>query len=143
MNSTDAQLSVVDAVNQSEIHSLDRLLSSGDPKNPDSIKQFETAVEGIHAAILHSFKITGRLSLAIEDPSRAAGLWQSYIQFCDDALRVLNASKEKFQRHAGASDLYDLTLDYRNEASNRRQQNHHAAECLKMGIPEGLFPTNS
>jgi hypothetical protein len=143
MKSSETELSVVDAVNRSEVHSLDRLLLNGDPKSPDSIKEFETAVAGIRAAILHSFKITGGLSLATEDPAKAAQLWDSYIRFCDEALRVLSASKDKFLHHGGASDLYDLTLDYRNEASNRRQQNLHAAECLKLGIPKGLFPTNS
>jgi hypothetical protein len=139
MDALDNQLEAVNAVNVSEIRMMDRLVATADAGNPESSTKLHHSVQGIQAAILHSFKIQGHLSLQTEDPTEAANLWQSYIEFCDDALRALKAAKDKFQNEA-AREVYDLALDYRNEASQRRQQNLHAAECQKITVPKGLFP---
>jgi hypothetical protein len=98
---------------------------------------FDRRVRNAEAAVIHTYQITAHAFLREEDPKKAAVLWKEMARFCESALVILKDLKLKYPT-CGASEVYNVTLDYRVQAQKRYFQNLQDSECRT--IPEGIFP---
>ena len=129
----------LNSVNRCQVAEMEKLGKQLDPKAETSCKVFGVQVRKVQAAVIHTYQITAFASLREADPALAATLWKSLMEFCENALRVLQSLKDLYP-YCGAPELYDLALDYRSEAEKRYHQNLQDSECVKMQPPAGLFP---
>jgi hypothetical protein len=112
-----------------------------DPSETESCKMFGVQVRNVEAAIVHTYALIAHSAIREASPEVAAGLWKNMVEQCDQALRVLRKFKDLFPE-CGTPELYNLTLDYRQEAEDRYRQNSEDAQC-QTAIPAGLFPSQS
>jgi hypothetical protein len=132
---TGENLDVVDAVNRCQI---DQLRKAGSQLNPATdCAQFGKHVNNVQAVVVHTYQLIAWRAVRQADPKDAAKLWKSMVDLCDAALEVVKEYKGIYP-YGGTPELYDLTLDYRNEAQKRYCQNLEDSECPTM--PAGLFP---
>jgi hypothetical protein len=135
MNDVSDSLDYVSAVNRSQIAELKK---AGAELNPVADHaRFGKHVGNVQAAVIHTYQLTAWRAIRKSDPKEAALLWKEMADLCDEALIVLNEFKAVYP-NCGTPELYDLALDYRNEAQKRYFQNLEDSECPTM--PVGLFP---
>jgi hypothetical protein len=128
-------LDILEAVNRSQI---DQLKNAGLELDPAVDRaRFSKHVSNVQAMVVHTYQLIAWQAVRQPDPKEAARFWKAMTELCDAALTVLKEYKSVYP-HCGTPELYDLTLDYRNEAQKRYIQNVEDAECAK--IPPGLFP---
>jgi hypothetical protein len=136
----DECFDVVAAVNQRQIDELEKAGKSCELKAGDFGAEFAKNVRNLEAAVRHTYQIAAWMAGRELDSRKAALLWKTMDDFCDQALKSLKQWQEVFP-NCGTPELYDLTLDYKNEAYKRYSQNlQDADECLKNPPPHGLFP---
>lgn len=101
---------------------------------------FSGHVRSVEAAIIHTCQITAHRAIREADreadPKAAAAHWEKMVKFCDAAFEVVTALRGKFPG-CGTSQLYDLVLEYREQADKRFYQNLRDSEIGEP--PEGLF----
>ncbi len=71
-------------------------------------------------------------------PDIAAKLWKEMVGFCEEAINALWKLKNLYSG-CGTPELYDLALDYRQQAEERYRENLEDSQC-QTPIPKGLFP---
>jgi len=135
MNDSGESLDLVNAVNRSQIAEMKKAGSELNPATDGA--GFGKHVANVQAAVIHTYQLTAWRAIRKSDPKEAATLWKEMADLCDAALIVLKELKEVYP-HCGTPELYDLALDYRNEAQKRYYQNLEDSEC--QTIPVGLFP---
>jgi hypothetical protein len=135
-------LEILNSVNRCQVAEMEKAGRELDPQHFDSCNIFANHIRNVQAAIIHTYQFTAVAALRESDPTLAANLWKEMSQLCDSALKALKALKDTYP-HCGTPQLYDLTLDYRSEAEKRYYQNLQDAECAKMPIPMGLFPSKN
>jgi hypothetical protein len=133
-----SELTLLDEVNRCEIRRFQAFTDAQHADDPKSCEMFYEESRRIEAAIVHTFQVVSHLALREPDTTATATLWMAYTEMCDEALQVLKSSKEKFP-NCYADTLYDLALDYRMEASARRDRNQLATECRKETAHLQLF----
>ena len=106
---------------------------------PDACVLFSQKVQNLEAAIKHTYQIIAYRASKEPDPEKAAMLWKEMDEFCTLSLQSLKKWKDVFPS-CGTPVLYDLTLDFKNEAYRRYLQNLQDAEWTKTPPPNGLFP---
>jgi hypothetical protein len=124
---------VIDAINQSAIALIEKDSMSDEVPN----KVFNQHVMGLQSTIVYNYQLTAQVAVYEKSPERAAALWKGYLELCDKALVALNKAKSKFP--GGANDLYDLILDYRDEALSRHHENAQDAEWLTSARSNPVF----
>ncbi len=129
----------LNSVNRCQIAEMEKAAKEFDPNKSGSGETFSLHVRSVQAAVIHTYHLTAFASLREPDAARAAVLWKEMVTFCEQALTSLKLLKERYPL-CGASELYDLALDYRSEAEKRYHQNLQDAECARMPTPNGLFP---
>ncbi len=134
MTLTAENFDLVKAVNACQIAELKRVGSVFDSTN---CIEFYRVVRNVESAVIYTYQLIARASIQEADPQKAAEHWKIMLNFCDAALGELKQIKLKFPS-CGASDVYNLTLDYRTQVHKRYIQNIQDSECQTM--PEGLFP---
>jgi hypothetical protein len=122
------------AVNECQIAELKKAGSELDPDKDGTV--FAGHVRNVQAAVIHTYQLTATASIRQADPRIAATLWKDMASFCEGALVVLKDLKGRYYQ-CGVTDLYDLVLDYREQAQKRYYQNLQDSEC--QTIPPGLF----
>jgi hypothetical protein len=105
--------------------------------DPANCVDFYRRVRNAEAAVIHTYQLTAHASLREEDPLKASVLWKEMVKFCESVLVILRDLKVKYPE-CGASEVYNVTLDYRVQAQKRYFQNLQDSECQTM--PEGIFP---
>ena len=93
---------------------------------------------GVQSALMFKYAIIAHLAIREKFPEGAANLWKEMVSFCEEAIKVLWKLKNLYPG-CGTPELYDLALDYRQQAEERYQQNLEDSQC-QTPIPEGLFP---
>jgi hypothetical protein len=134
----DECLDLVTMVNRCQIAELEEAGSKAGSE-ADGRAIFTRQVENLEAAIKHTYQIVAFKASRETDPEKAALLWKEMDEYCLLSLRTLRKWKEIFPS-CGTPYLYDLALDYRNEAYRRYSQNLQDAEWAKTPPPSGLFP---
>src|SRR5208337_468445 len=76
---------------------------------------FANLVRNVEAAVIHTYQMSAFASTQEPDPKKAAMIWKEMTEYCESALTVLKDLKDKYY-YCGASQLYDLVLDYRGAA---------------------------
>jgi len=127
-------LDFLDAVNKCQIKELMKAAEAFDPV--ENCVEFYKHVRNVQSAVIHTYQLTAYAAIRQENPKKAATLWKAMADFCDCALNALRELRTKHQ-HCGTSDLYDLALDYKDQAQKRYYQNLQDSEC--QTIPAGLF----
>jgi len=128
-------LDILDAVNKCQVAELKKAGLELDPTTDST--EFFHRVRNVQSAVIHTYQLTAFASIREADPKQAAAKWKAMADFCEGALVVLRDLKKKY--HAcGTAELYDLALDYREQAQKRYYQNLQDSEC--QTIPAGLFP---
>jgi hypothetical protein len=133
---------LINRVNRSELERFRKFSESTKLSDAHAAQEFRRLAMGVQAVIVHTYPLAAQLALREENPKISADIWGEYIELCDSALDLLRDAKTRLPQ-SDADSLYDLTLDYRNEALERQQQNLRAAECEKMQIPAHWFPSQS
>ncbi len=133
------EMDVVDTVNRCNISEMEKLGESLDPQQPGACEKFGAQVAGVHAALVHTYRIVSFVGVRTENPKIAAQYWKRMGEFCDLALSALKTLKEKFP-YCGTPAVYDLALDYKLASDERYNQNILDSECLNLEIPTDLFP---
>lgn len=133
-----SELDLVDTVNRCNISEMEKVGAALDPNHHDSCQTFAIHVQGVHAALLHTYRIVAYAAVREADPGRAALHWKRMSEFCELAIKVLKKVKDKFP-NCGTSAVYDLALDYKIASDERRSENLRDSECLNLKIPAGLF----
>jgi hypothetical protein len=116
---------------------VQRFEEYGTAANANS-KAFQKHVLSIQSILVHMWQVTAALAIGEKEPADAARLWKDYLEWCDRALNALRKCKDRFP-DAGADDLYDLALDYRNQAQSRYQNNIQDAEWQKKAQSDILL----
>jgi hypothetical protein len=116
---------------------LSELKKAGLNYNSATSLEFCRRVHNVEAAVIHTYQLTALASIREEDPQKASTHWKDMVDFCDSALNVLKELEDKHPG-CGASEVYNVALDYRAQAHKRFIQNLEDSECQTM--PEGLFP---
>jgi hypothetical protein len=132
------ELETIQELNRCQISDMKKVGESLDPAHPDSCGVFSQKVFNLQCALVNTYQIVAHLSLKEPDPGKAALMWKQISEVCDMALSTLKQLKDVYP-HCSASDLYDLTLDFKLAADRRRRANEQDAECLKTALPTGLF----
>ena len=112
-----------------------------DPSNQESCEAFKKRVMAVQSALVFRYAISAHLSIQEKSPEKAANLWKEMATFCEDAIKVLWKLKNLYSA-CGAPELYNLALDYRQQAQERYQLNLEDSQC-QTPIPKGLFPNPS
>ncbi|HEY3856589.1 MAG TPA: hypothetical protein VGO67_19565 [Verrucomicrobiae bacterium] len=134
MTLTAENFDLLKTVNACQIAELKRVGSIFDSTN---CLEFYRVVRNVESAVVHTYQLIARASIQEEDPKKASEHWKFMLNFCNSALKELKQIKSKYPS-CGASDVYNLTLDYRAQVHKRYIQNIQDSECQTM--PEGLFP---
>src|SRR5665213_2575427 len=116
MTLTANNLDILDAVNRCQIAELKKAGSELDPAM--DCTEFYHRVRNVQSAVIHTYQLTAYASSRESDPKKAAALWKTMTDFCEDALVVLRELRVKY-KSCGTSELYDLAIDYRQEAQQR------------------------
>jgi hypothetical protein len=132
------EMETIQELNRCQISDMKKVGESLDPALPNSCEIFSEKVFNVQCAIVNTYQIVAHLSLREPDPAKAAGLWKQVGEVFDMALKTLKGLKDVYP-HCSASNLYDMTLDFKLEADKRRRANEQDAECLKTPLPIGLF----
>ncbi|MGA2864994.1 MAG: hypothetical protein ABSF95_10975 [Verrucomicrobiota bacterium] len=112
-----------------------------DPSQIESREAFGAHVRNVQAAIIHTYALIAHASVQETSAEAAAALWKGMVELCEDALKVLWKLKSLYP-NCGTPELYDLTLDYRQEAEERYHQNLEDSQC-QTPVPAGLFPNKN
>jgi hypothetical protein len=131
-------LEIIGTVNRCQIGAMEKAGRELDPSDDDSCAEFGNHVSSVKAAIIHTYALVACAAIREKSPEEAAALWRTMVEFCDDSLRVLRKLKDLYP-HCGTPELYDLTLDYRQQAQERYLSNSEDSQC-QIPIPAGLFP---
>jgi hypothetical protein len=99
---------------------------------------FEDKVKLVEGFMRQVWRIAVQTSRNTDELESIASIWQSFISFCDDVVRISEAYKDAFL-HGETSELYDLALDYRIAAQERYNDVLEEIRCLKIETPAGLF----
>jgi hypothetical protein len=129
---------VVEKVNEDQLQEMRRAISSLDPKAESSAEKLHRHLKGLEAMVVYNYQIAAYNAVRL-NAEKAAREWESYLHLCNAALRALGEAKAKFA-DATTPEVYDLTLDYKSAATERRDFNRNIIECQKLEIPAGLFP---
>jgi hypothetical protein len=130
MELTADNFDLIKAVNDCQISDLKNAV-------PTDCVDFYRRARNAEAAVIHTYQLTAHASLREADPLKAANLWKDMVKFCESILVILKDLRQKYPG-CGASEVYNVTLDYRVEAHKRYFQNLQDSEC--QTIPEGIFP---
>jgi hypothetical protein len=137
-----SELDLVDTVNRCNISEMEKVGTELDPDDVNSCQTFAVHVNGVHAALIHTYRIVSYVAIRETDPGRAAEHWKKMSQFCDLTIKALKKLKDKFP-NCGTNSVYDLALDYKLASDERYCQNLRDSECQNLKIPAGLFQTKS
>ncbi len=131
-------LKIINTVNRCEVHAMETAGKELDPSREDSCEKFRLHVREVQSALVHTYAVIAHLSIQQSSPESAANLWKEMIGFCEEALKVLWKLKNLYSG-CGTPELYDLALDYRQQAEERYRANLEDSQC-QTPIPKGLFP---
>src|SRR5438876_854270 len=131
-------LDIITTISRGQVEAMAAAGRSLDPGQYDSCEVFRHHVREVQAALVYRYAITALLSMGQSSPESAANLWKETVGFCDETIKVLWKLKDLYSG-CGTTELYDLALDYRQQAQERYQQNLEDSEC-QTPIPKGLFP---
>lgn len=129
----------IDQSNKCQILKLEKSFKELDPNHHASCEAFSSQVRSVDAMIAHTYQLVAFDAVRMENPSQAADEWRKFSDLCTVALNVLLGAKERFP-HCGTPDVYNRTLEYWQMAQGLYRQNQADSECLKIPIPEQLFP---
>src|SRR5947209_4398638 len=93
-----------------------------DPSQQESCEVFRKRVMGVQSALMFKYAIIAHLSIRLESPAAAADIWKQMVGFCEEAIRALWKFKNLYPG-CGTPELYNLALDYRQQAQERYQRN--------------------
>ena len=130
MTLTADNFDLLKAVNDCQISDLKNA-------EPTDCAEFYRRARNVEAAVIHTYQITAQASLREADPLKAADMWKDMVKFCESVLVILKNLKQKYPT-CGASEVYNIALDYRGQAQRRYFNNLQDSEC--QTIPEGIFP---
>jgi hypothetical protein len=131
-------LEMVGAVNRCQINAMEKAGKELDPSRVESCEEFGNHVIAVKAALIHTYALVAHASIQEKSPEAAAELWKTMVVFCEESLNVLRKLKDLYP-HCGTPQLYDLSLDYRQEAQERYLSNLEDSKC-QTPIPDRLFP---
>jgi hypothetical protein len=132
MTLTADNFDLLKSVNDCQISDLKRIQF-----DRSNCMEFYRRVRNVEAAVIHTYQLTAHAALREDDAGKASCFWKDMVTFCDSVLVLLKELKEKYP-DCGASEVYNVTLDYRVQAQNHYIENLQDSEC--QTIPEGLFP---
>ena len=113
-----------------------------DSSSQEARAAFARQVLFVEAAVRQTYGQAAGLARKAETFDDAAEVWRRMGAFCNSALQVLSAIKD---RHPACetAELHDLVLDYRNACETRQRRTFEDKTCLAMEFPKGLFPEPS
>jgi hypothetical protein len=136
-----AEGNVVARVNEGQLQEMCRAVHSLDPGSESTTEELQRHVKAVEAIVVYNYQLAAYNAVRLPAEG-AANEWENYLNLCNAALRTLGEAKAKFSG-TSTPDVYDLALDYKAAAIERRDFNRNIIECQKLDIPAGLFPNRS
>src|SRR4051812_12079712 len=106
---------LINRVNRSELERFPKFSQSTNLSDPRAAEEFRRLGISVQAVIVHTYPLAAQLALREESPKTSADIWEEYIELCDSAIGMLRDAKVRLPQ-SDTESIYDLTLDYRNEA---------------------------
>src|SRR5580704_16711637 len=101
------------AVNECQVSGLEKAAAL--EIEPATSDQFHQLVRNAECAVVHTYQVTAFAAIQESDPQKVSTLWKDMVDFCDSALKALKELNNKYPT-CGASEVYNVTLDYRAQA---------------------------
>jgi hypothetical protein len=137
-----AGMELMYSANDCELAELKKLQEEPWNDAEAACQAFYALVCRIQVSVVYTYRITAFSAVREKEAKKAAELWKALVDYCEKALTIIYKLKEIYPK-CGALELYDLVLNYREEAESRYRQNLQDSECADPEIMRALFPKKS
>jgi hypothetical protein len=122
-----------------EVEQVRKSAANYNGANSASRENLDKQVRSLESLVSTSYKLAVRLAKRTTNLNELCEIWKAASDICDSFLEEARGLKES-RPECGASQLYDLALNYKNAALKRYQQNFEALQWEATPSPAGLFP---